>query len=48
MQEKGVGVVRGNSLENYNTLERYFEMDVREWLENVEFWMGIVDRIVFP
>jgi hypothetical protein len=35
-------------LENYNTLERDFGMDVWEGLEHVEFWMGIVDRIVFP
>ena len=36
MQEKGVGVVRGNSLENYNSLVRDFEVVFREWLENVE------------
>ena len=48
MQEKGIGVVLWNSLENYNTLERDFGMDVWEGLEHVEFWMGIVDRIVFP
>ena len=36
MQEKGVGVVRGNSLENYNSSERDFGVDFQEWLENVE------------
>ena len=47
MQEKGVGVVRGNSLENYNSSVKDLLMDVREWLENVECLVGIVDGIVF-
>ena len=45
--EKEAASKKGNSLENYNTLERYFGMDFGEWLEFVESWKWIVDRIVF-
>ena len=47
IRKKRGGVVLENWLENYNTLERYFWIDFREWLEFVEGWKWIVDRIVF-
>ena len=50
MSKKEVGVdVKDcyNSLENYNSSVKDLWADVREWLKNVESWMGIVDGIVF-
>ena len=37
----------GNSLENLDSSERDLGVDFREWLEIVENWKRIVDRIVF-
>ena len=47
MPDKGVSIVWGNWLENWNSSVRDLKVDVQGWLENVESWMGIVEEIVF-